>query len=103
MLPICHQSREHSGPTVAKRSRFPSSFSTRAHDGGTRFSTRAPLELLAEHEQLGLIVDGQNTSSCNPAQNVGAGPLEQRPDSLLSNDLSASVDRGLVLDGLGIG
>ena len=59
------------------------------------------LEGLAEHEELDLVVDGQDTSTGNTTEDVGSGTLEERADTLLGDDLATSVDGGLVLDGLG--
>ena len=58
------------------------------------------LEGLAEHEELGLVVDGQDTGTGNTTEDVGSGTLEERLDTLLGDDLATSVDGGLVLDGL---
>ena len=62
---------------------------------------RTALELLAEHEELNLIVDGEHTRASNAAQNVGTRALEQRLDAFLGDDLSSCIKRGLVFDGLG--
>lgn len=58
------------------------------------------LEGLAEHEELGLVVDGQDTGTGNTTKDVGSGTLEERLDTLLGDDLATSVDGRLVLDGL---
>ena len=58
------------------------------------------LEGLAEHEELGLVVDGQDTSTGNTTEDVGTSTLEERLDTLLGDDLATSVDGRLVLDGL---
>ena len=58
------------------------------------------LELLAEEEELGLVVDGQDTSTGNTTEDVGTGTLEERLDTLLGDDLAGSVHGGGVLDGL---
>ena len=63
-------------------------------------SSRSTLELLAEHEELNLIVDGEHTSTGDTTEDVGTGTLEERPDTLLGNDLATSIEGGLVLDGL---
>ena len=60
------------------------------------------LEGLAEHEELGLVVDGQDTGTGNTTEDVGSGTLEERLDTLLGDDLATSVDGRLVLDGLEI-
>lgn len=60
----------------------------------------ATLELLAEHEQLRLVVDGQHTGTGDTTENVGTSTLEERAHTLLSNDLLRGVDGRLVLDGL---
>lgn len=62
--------------------------------------TRATLELLAEHEELNLVVDGQHTSTGDTTENVGTGTLEEGLDTLLGDDLLAGVEGRLVLDGL---
>ena len=61
---------------------------------------RATLELLAEHEELDLVVDGEHTSTGDTTEDVGTGTLEERLDTLLGDDLLASVEGRLVLDGL---
>jgi hypothetical protein len=58
------------------------------------------LEGLSEHEHLGLVVDGQDTSTGNTTEDVGTSTLEERLDTLLGDDLATSVDGRLVLDGL---
>lgn len=58
------------------------------------------LELLAEHEQLHLVVDGQHTSTGDTTKDVGTGTLEERLDTLLGDDLLEGIDGRLVLDGL---
>lgn len=60
------------------------------------------LEGLAEHEELDLVVDGQDTSTGNTTEDVGTSTLEERLDTLLGDDLATSVDGRLVLDGLEI-
>src|SRR5690348_7241199 len=60
----------------------------------------ATLEGLAEHEDLELVIDGQDTSTGNTTENVGTGTLEERLDTLLGNDLLESIKGRLVLDGL---
>jgi hypothetical protein len=47
-----------------------------------------------------LIVDGQDTSTRDTTENVGSSTLEERPDTLLGNDLAGGIEGGLVLDGL---
>jgi hypothetical protein len=58
------------------------------------------LELLSEKEELGLIVDGQHTSTSDTTENVGTSTLEERLDTLSGDDLLESIEGGLVLDGL---
>lgn len=58
------------------------------------------LEGLAEHEELDLVVDGQDTSTGNTTEDVGTSTLEERLDTLLGDDLAGSVDGRVVLDGL---
>lgn len=62
--------------------------------------TGSTLELLAEHDQLKLVVDGEHTSTGNTTEDVGTSTLEERLDTLLGDDLATSVDGALVLDGL---
>lgn len=58
------------------------------------------LELLAEEEELGLVVDGQDTGTGNTTEDVGTSTLEERLNSLLGDDLAGSIHGGGVLDGL---
>jgi hypothetical protein len=58
------------------------------------------LEGLAEHQDLHLIVDGQDTGTSDTTKNVGTCTLEERLDTLLGDDLATSIDGRLVLDGL---
>jgi hypothetical protein len=60
----------------------------------------AALELLAEEDQLDLVVDGEHTSTGDTTEDVGTGSLEQRLDTLVGHDLVEGVEGGLVLDGL---
>jgi hypothetical protein len=60
------------------------------------------LEGLAEHEELGLVVDGQDTGTGNTTEDVGTSTLEEGLDTLAGDDLATSVDGRLVLDGLEI-
>ena len=60
------------------------------------------LEGLAEHEELGLVVDGQDTGTGNTTEDVGTSTLEEGLDTLAGEDLATSVDGRLVLDGLEI-
>jgi hypothetical protein len=62
--------------------------------------TRSTLELLAEHEELGLVVDGQDTGTGNTTEDVGTGTLEERLNALSGDDLAGSIHGSLVLDGL---
>lgn len=60
-----------------------------------RLSTQRPgnrlLEGLSEHQDLHLIVDGQNTSTSDTTENVGTSTLEERFDTLLGDDLTTSI------------
>lgn len=58
------------------------------------------LEGLAEEDDLELVVDGQDTSTGNTTEDVGTSTLEERPDTLLGNNLPGGIERVLVLDGL---
>ena len=62
--------------------------------------TRSTLELLAEHDELGLVVDGQDTGTGNTTENVGTSTLEERADTLSGDDLAGGIHGTLVLDGL---
>ena len=62
--------------------------------------TRSTLELLAEHDELNLVVDGEHTSTGNTTKDVGTGTLEERSDTLSSDDLATGIERRRVLDGL---
>jgi hypothetical protein len=62
--------------------------------------TGSTLELLAEHEELGLVVDGQDTGTGNTTENVGTSTLEERLDTLGGDDLAGSIHGSVVLDGL---
>ena len=66
----------------------------------TRHLAGASSELLAEHEKLGLVVDGQDTGTSNTTEDVGTCTLEERLDTLGGDDLAAGIHGGLVLDGL---
>jgi hypothetical protein len=58
------------------------------------------LEGLAEHQDLHLIVDGQDTSTGDTTENVGTCTLEERSETLLGDDLATSIEGRLVFDGL---
>lgn len=58
------------------------------------------LKGLAEHEQLGLVVDREHTSTGNATKDVGTGTLEQRPSTLSGDDLTSGIEGGFVFDGL---
>lgn len=66
----------------------------------TRRLAGATLELLSEEDELHLIVDGQDTGTCDTTEDVGASSLEERPGTLNSDDLTESIEGRLVLDGL---
>lgn len=57
-------------------------------------------EGLAEEEELGLVVDGEHTSTGDTTEDVSTGTLEEGSDTLLGEDLSGSIDRRGVLNGL---
>ena len=61
---------------------------------------RATLELLAEEEELNLVVDGQHTGTCDTTQDIGTGTLEEGANTFSGNDLGECIDGRLVLDGL---
>jgi len=54
--------------------------------------TGSTLELLSEHKQLHLVVDGQDTSTGDTTKNVGTSTLEERLDSLLGDNLLTSIE-----------
>ena len=58
------------------------------------------LEGLAEHQDLHLIVDGQDTGTGDTTENVGTCTLEERSETLLGDDLATGIKGRLVLDGL---
>ena len=64
--------------------------------------TGSTLVLLAEDDELGLVVDGQDTGTGNTTEDVGTSTLEEGLDTLAGDDLATSVDGRLVLDGLEI-
>jgi hypothetical protein len=57
-------------------------------------------ELLAEHDELHLVVDGEHTSTGDTTEDVGTSTLEERGDTFLGDDLGGGIEGGLVLDGL---
>ena len=65
--------------------------------------TGSTLVLLAEDDELGLVVDGQDTGTGNTTEDVGTSTLEEGLDTLAGDDLATSVDGRLVLDGLEVG
>jgi hypothetical protein len=62
--------------------------------------TGSTLELLAEEDELDLVVDGEHTGTGNTTEDVGTSTLEERLDTLSGDDLAGGIHRGLVLDGL---
>jgi hypothetical protein len=50
------------------------------------------LEGLAEHQDLHLIVDGQDTGTGDTTENVGTCTLEERSDTFLGNDLATGIE-----------
>lgn len=62
--------------------------------------TGTTLEGLSEHDELDLVVDGQDTSTGDTTKDVGTGTLEERLNSLSLDDLREGVHGGLVLDSL---
>jgi hypothetical protein len=62
---------------------------------------RRLFELLAKHDQLHLVVDGEHTGTSDTTEDVGTSTLEERGDTLLGDDLGGSIEGRLVLDGLG--
>jgi len=62
--------------------------------------TGSTLVLLAEEDELGLVVDGQDTGTGNTTENVGTSTLEERLDTLGGDNLASGIHGTLVLDGL---
>src|ERR1700684_2932207 len=52
------------------------------------------LEGIAEHQDLHLIIDGQDTGTSDTTKNVGTCTLEERLDTLLGDDLATGTDGG---------
>ena len=69
-------------------------------DGKNGRLAGATLELLAEEEELNLVVDGQHTSASDATQDIGTGALEKGANTFSGNDLAEGIEGGLVLDGL---
>jgi hypothetical protein len=67
----------------------------------SRRLTRSTLELLAEEEELSLVVDGEHTGTSDTTEDVSTSTLEERPDTLSGDDLATGIHGTLVLDGLG--
>lgn len=67
---------------------------------GRNCLARATLELLAEEQELDLVVDRQDTSTGNTTEDVSTGTLEEGLDTLLGGDLAGSIEGRRVLDGL---
>ena len=53
---------------------------------------------LAEEDLLELVIDGEHTSASNTTEDVGTSTLEEGLDSLLGDDLGASIEHGLVVN-----
>ena len=62
--------------------------------------TGSTLVLLAEDDELGLVVDGQDTGTGNTTEDVGTSTLEEGLDALSGDDLAGGIEGRLVLDGL---
>jgi hypothetical protein len=56
--------------------------------------------LLSEEDELGLVVDGQDTGTGNTTEDVGTSTLEERLDTLSGDNLAGSIHGTVVLDGL---
>lgn len=80
-------------PSSHARSSFPTSNTNCLSQFGL-------LELLAEQEELNLIVDREHTSTSHTTEDVSAGTLEERVRALGLGDLFGSIPRGLVFNGL---
>lgn len=70
--------------------------------GYRRERARRLFELLAEEDELDLVVDGEHTSTSDTTEDVGTSTLEERLDTLSSDDLATGIEGRLVLDGLHI-
>jgi hypothetical protein len=64
------------------------------------FWARRLFELLAEEDELDLVIDGQDTSTSDTTEDVSTSTLEERLDTLTGNDLAEGVEGRAVLDGL---
>jgi hypothetical protein len=62
--------------------------------------TGSTLELLAEEDKLDLVVDGEHTSTGDTTEDVGTSTLEERLNTLSSDDLATGIEGRLVLDSL---
>lgn len=61
---------------------------------------RSTLEGFSEHQKLHLVIDRKHTGTGNTTQDIGTSTLEQRSNSLDSDNLASGIQRRLVLDGL---
>jgi hypothetical protein len=74
---------------------------TSSHQHNNLYYRNHPLlESLSEHQDLHLIVDGQDTGTGDTTENVGSSTLEEGLGTLLGNDLTESIEGRLVLDSL---
>jgi hypothetical protein len=87
-------------PFMPAACQFHTSQTTQLVVVGVRRLAGAALELLSEEEQLGLVVQGQHTGTGDTTEDVGAGALEERADTLGGDDLAESVEGARILDSL---
>ena len=91
--------RHHARPVTSYHI-LPPHRSIRVSESVERRLTRSTLVLLAEEDELGLVVDGEHTGTGNTTEDVGTSTLEERADTLSGDDLAGGIHGRLVLDGL---
>lgn len=91
--------RQHSTPSTYARCRPPPFSENGINQNGSELINRL-FELLAEEDELDLVVDGQDTSTSDTTEDVSTSTLEERLRALLGDDLAGSVEGRVVLDGL---
>lgn len=88
-------STQHSAPSSYARRQFYIPFPSNDSNLINRL-----LELLSEEEELGLVVDGQDTSTSDTTEDVSTSTLEERLGTLLGDNLAGGIHGRAVLDGL---
>lgn len=91
--------RQHSTPSSYARCRPPPFSENGISRNGSKLVNRL-FVLLAEEDELDLVVDGQDTSTSDTTENVSTSTLEERLATLLGDDLAGSVEGRAVLNGL---